>query len=189
MYMNNSKQLQKIAQKIRKEIILMTSEVQSGHYSSSLSIVDLLVALYYSELNHDPKNPNSPNRDRFVLSKGHAAPALYAILVETGYFPVEELKTLRKIGSRLQGHPVSHLLPGLDASSGSLGQGLSTTVGMAIAGKLDQKTIVFSHWMSFGWKVFEVNGHDFTALLTAFKEVRNVKNQPTEIDEWGRVNG
>ena len=100
MYLNNSKRLQKIAQKTRKEIILMTSEVQSGHYSSSLSIVDLLVALYYSELNHGPKNPNSPNWDRFVLSKGHAAPALYVILAETGYLPIDELKTFRQIGSR-----------------------------------------------------------------------------------------
>ena len=141
------------------------------------------------KLNHYPKNPESPEKDRLVIGKGHAAPASYAILSETEYFPVEELKTHRKIGSCLQGHPVSHIRPGLDVSSVSLGQGLSTAVGMAIASELDKKTIAFSHWMSFGWKVFEVNGHDFTALLTAFKKVRKVKNQPTEIDEWGWVNG
>jgi transketolase len=131
--------LKEIAKRIRKHILLMTAKAGSGHYMSSLSTVEILVTLYYNVLNHDPRNSQDNERDRFILSKGHAAPALYAVLAEAGYFPLEELKTLRKFGSRLQGHPESLLLPGIDASSGSLGQGISVAVGMAIAGKLDQK--------------------------------------------------
>ena len=235
MQINNSNELQKIARKIRRRIIIMTSELQSGHYSSSLSIVDLLVALYYSELNHDPKNPNSPDRDRFVLSKGHAAPALYVILAEMDYFPIDELKTFRQIGSRLEGHPKCHLLPGVDATSGSLAQGFSTSTGIALAGKLDKKdyrvftligdgecqegqiweaAMFASHykldnliaivdrnglqsdgpteevmslgnltdkWISFGWHVFEVDGHDMDAILGAFEKIKDIKHKPTVI--------
>jgi transketolase len=133
------KNLKEIAKRIRKHILLMTAEAGSGHYMSSLSTVEILVTLYFNELNHDPKNPKNTDRDRFILSKGHAAPALYAVLAETGYFPLEELKTLRKFGSHLQGHPESLLLPGIDTSSGSLGQGISVGVGMAISAKLDRK--------------------------------------------------
>ncbi|MFA6362443.1 transketolase [Methanoregula sp.] len=131
--------LNNIAKKLRKEILLMTAEAGGGHYMSSLSTVEILVSLYFSEIRINVTNPEDPNRDRFVLSKGHAAPALYAIMAETGYFPVDELKTLRRCGSRLQGHPVMHRLPGLDTSSGSLGQGISTAVGIALAGKMDKR--------------------------------------------------
>jgi transketolase len=223
------------AKKIRRDIILSTAEAGSGHYMSSLSTVEILVSIYHRILNHDPKNPEDADRDRFILSKGHAAPALYAILAEIGYFPIDELKSLRKFGSRLQGHPESQLLPGLDSSSGSLGQGLSIAVGIALAGKLDKKnyrvytllgdgecqegqvweaamagahynldnlTAIIDRnglqssgkieeimslgelkdkWSSFGWKVFEIDGHDFTSLLSAFNHAKNVKNQPAVI--------
>ncbi|WP_407282811.1 transketolase [Methanolobus sp. WCC1] len=137
MGITDTNELENIAQSIRKQIILMTSNAGSGHYSSSLSTVDILVSLYYNILNHDPQNPQDALRDRFVLSKGHAAPALYVTLCELGYFPKDELKTFRQINSRLEGHPKSHLLPGVDASSGSLSQGFSTAAGMALASKLD----------------------------------------------------
>jgi transketolase len=129
--------LKAMARTIRRDILAMTAVAGSGHYMSSLSSVEILVSLYFSVMSYDPEDPAWPGRDRFVLSKGHASPGLYAVLARAGFIPVEELATLRKIGSRLQGHPVSHLLPGLDASSGSLGQGLSTGAGMALAGRLD----------------------------------------------------
>lgn len=131
--------LNTIAKKVRKEILLMTSEACGGHYMSSFSSVEILVSLYFTELIFDAGAPDNPDRDRFVLSKGHAAPALYAVMAEAGYFSVNELKTLRKCGSRLQGHPVMHRLPGLDTSSGSLGQGISTAVGIALSGKMDKR--------------------------------------------------
>lgn len=137
---NKIDKLNQIATKLREDIVLMTAEAGGGHYMSSLSSVEILVSLYLTELRFDVKNLEDPDRDRFVLSKGHAAPALYAIMAEVGYFSVEELKTLRKCGSRLQGHPVLHRLPGLETSSGSLGQGISTAVGIALAGKADQRS-------------------------------------------------
>ena len=125
-----------IACKVRKGIIEGTFNAKSGHPGGSLSIADILTYLYFVEMNVDPANPVAPNRDRFVLSKGHAAPALYAVMAHRGYFPVEELKTLRKVDSRLQGHPSMHYLPGIDISSGSLGQGISAACGMALGAKL-----------------------------------------------------
>lgn len=122
---------------IRQDIVRMLGEAGSGHPGGSLSAADILTVLYFHEMKIDPANPEWPDRDRFVLSKGHAAPVLYAALAEKGYFPKEELKTLRKIGSRLQGHPSMKHLPGVEMSTGSLGQGLSTANGMALAGKLD----------------------------------------------------
>lgn len=125
---------------IRRHIIDMIYEAKSGHVGGSLSCIDILTVLYFHILKHDPKNPNWKDRDRFILSKGHSAPALYAILAEVGYFPIEELKTLRKLGSRLQGHPdLSFNLPGIEVSSGSLGQGLSIAAGIALNAKLDKK--------------------------------------------------
>ncbi len=118
---------------------MMTAEAGGGHYMSSFSCVEILVSLFCAELRIDTENPDNPDRDRFVLSKGHAAPGLYAVMAEAGYFPVDELMTLRKCGSRLQGHPIMHRLPGLDTSSGSLGQGISTAVGIALAGKMDKR--------------------------------------------------
>lgn len=136
----NTVTLKEIARNIRRNILLMTAEAGGGHYMSSFSSIEILVSLFFYELRLDPKHPDNPNRDRFVLSKGHAAPGLYAVMAEAGYFPKEELMTLRKSGTRLQGHPVMHRLPGLDTSSGSLGQGISTSVGIALAGKLDKRS-------------------------------------------------
>lgn len=117
---------------IRTDIIEMLHEAGSGHPGGSLSCTDIMTALYFGGvLDHDPENPSKEDRDRFIMAKGHAAPALYATLAEAGYLPVEELKTLRKIGSRLQGHPDSNLCPGVEVSTGSLGQGLSITAGLA----------------------------------------------------------
>lgn len=117
---------------IRTDIIEMLHEAGSGHPGGSLSCTDIMTALYFGGvLDHDPENPSKEDRDRFIMAKGHAAPALYATLAEAGYLPVEELKTLRKIGSRLQGHPDSNLCPGVEVSTGSLGQGLSIAAGLA----------------------------------------------------------
>jgi len=213
----------------------MTAEAGSGHYMSSLSSVEILVALYFEELRHFPKDPCHPDRDRFLLGKGHTAPALYAVMAESGYFLVEELMTLRKMESRLQGHPISHRLPGLDSSSGSLGQAFSVGVGIALAGKLDKKDYkvyimlgdgelqegqvweaamscahfgldnviaivdrnrlqcdgdtedimalepLRSKWEAFGWRVFDVDGHDLDSLLEVLKKARVVRGQPTVI--------
>lgn len=131
--------LKQNANEIRKGIIKSVHAAKAGHPGGSLSSADILTYLYFVEMNIDPENPNNPDRDRFVLSKGHAAPVLYATLAQRGFFDKEELLTLRKIGSRLQGHPDMNDLPGVDMSTGSLGQGLSTAVGMALAGKLDNK--------------------------------------------------
>jgi transketolase len=130
--------LQARARTIRKHIITSTTEAGSGHPTSSLSAVEVAVALYFGGfLRHDPKNPSWPQRDRFILSKGHAAPLLYAVLAEAGYFPADQLRTLRKLGSPLEGHPNMRRLPGVEASTGSLGQGLSLGIGHALAARLD----------------------------------------------------
>ena len=136
MNSNLKKELSITACKVRMGIIEGTHNAKSGHPGGSLSAADILTYLYFAEMNIDPQNPAKPDRDRFVLSKGHIAPALYATLAHKGFFPVEELKTLRKIGSRLQGHPDMKKIPGVDMSSGSLGQGISAACGMAKAAKL-----------------------------------------------------
>jgi transketolase len=133
------KQLNVWAVKIRKHVIEMLYLAKSGHPGGSLSAVDAIVTLYFHHMNHNPKKPNDPNRDRFILSKGHAAPTLYAVLAECGYFDVKELKQLREINGMLQGHPVCNHIPGVEASTGSLGHGLSFAIGVALAGKLDNK--------------------------------------------------
>ena len=135
----NVEELKLLAKTVRKDIISMLTESRSGHPGGSLSAADIVTTLFFGEMNIDPKNPKDENRDRFVLSKGHAAPVLYSVLARKGYFPVEELNTLRKINSRLQGHPSMKCLPGVDMSTGSLGQGISVAVGMALAGKIDNK--------------------------------------------------
>lgn len=132
-------ELQKMANEVRKGIITGVHSAKAGHPGGSLSAADILTFLYFEEMNVDPKNPQMENRDRFVLSKGHAAPGLYAALAHKGFFPVEDLVTLRKLGSYLQGHPDMRSVPGVDMSSGSLGQGVSAAVGMALGGKMDQK--------------------------------------------------
>ncbi len=131
--------LMEAARNIRIGIIRGTHAAKSGHPGGSLSIADIMAYLYFEEMNIDPADPKAPGRDRFVLSKGHCAPALYATLANRGYFPVEELTTLRKLGSRLQGHPDMTLTPGVDMSAGSLGLGISSAAGMALAAKLDGK--------------------------------------------------
>jgi len=132
--------LESIARRMRRDILEMTTQANSGHPSSSMSCIDLMVALYCGGfLRHDPKRPQWPDRDRFILSKGHASPALYAILAERGYFPHSELGTLRRLGSALEGHPNMRRLPGVEASTGSLGQGLSLGLGHALAGRVDGK--------------------------------------------------
>lgn len=132
-------ELETIANKLRLHVVEMTYAAKSGHPGGSLSSADLMSALYFRVLNHDPSNPQWEDRDRFVLSKGHVAPVLYAALAESGYFSVEDLITLRKMGSKLQGHPVRGKVPGVEMSTGSLGQGLSMACGIALAGKMDGK--------------------------------------------------
>jgi transketolase len=238
--MNNNSELSEtleklsaIALKTRKWIVKMTHAAGSGHPGGSLSAADILTTLYFQIMDHDPAKPDRPDRDRFVMSKGHGAPALYATLAQAGYFPEEELITLRKFGSRLQGHPsMAKKLPGVDMSTGSLGQGLSVASGMAIAGgldkrsyriycllgdgecqegqvweaamgavhyKLDKITAVVDRnkyqidgetksvmcleplapkWQAFGWQVYEVDGHDFSQLITAFEEAKLVTGKP-----------
>ncbi|OPZ73166.1 MAG: Transketolase 1 [Firmicutes bacterium ADurb.Bin456] len=131
------KELENKARVLRRHIIQMISRAGSGHPGGSLSAADIIAALYFHELRLDPAWPEWPDRDRFVLSKGHAAPVLYAALAERGFFPVEELKELRRLGSRLQGHPDMSKVPGVEMSTGSLGQGLSAANGMALAARLD----------------------------------------------------
>lgn len=129
--------LKKTANEIRKGIVTAVYNAKSGHPGGSLSAADIMTYLYFEEMNVDPKDPKKADRDRFVLSKGHIAPALYSTLAHRGYFPVEDLKTLRHVGSYLQGHPDMKHIPGVDMSSGSLGQGISAAVGMALSAKLD----------------------------------------------------
>lgn len=141
--------LKQIAKTIRIDVIRSIAEAGSGHTGGSLGLADIFTVLYFNILNHKPDNPNWPDRDRLILSIGHVAPVLYAALAHSGYFPVDELKTLRKLGSRLQGHPgKEHGLPGIEISSGSLGQGLSVSVGLALAAKYDKKN----------WRVYSIHG-------------------------------
>ncbi|MFH1867617.1 MAG: transketolase [Candidatus Omnitrophota bacterium] len=227
--------LKEEARQLRKDILIMLSEAGSGHTGGSLSCVELIYALYSYKLRYDPKRPEWEDRDRFVLSKGHGCPTLYAILAHFGFFPKEKLKTLRKIGSSLQGHPQLGL-QGLDASTGSLGQGLSIANGMALSAKLDKKkdvrvycllgdgesnegqiweaAMTASHykldnicamidynklqidgflcdvkdmdclkskWESFGWHVFEIDGHDFEQIIDSLDKAQNIKNKPSMI--------
>lgn len=227
--------LERIAVRIRKHVIEMLYRAKSGHPGGSLSSVEAIVALYFSHMNFDPKDPTNPERDRFILSKGHAAPALYSALAESGFFDVKELKDLRKINSMLQGHPVCKCTPGVEASTGSLGHGLSFGVGVALAGKLDKKDYhvyvmvgdgetnegqiweaaasashykldnlialldrnflqidgntedvlrlesVKERWESFGWNVFEIDGHDIRLILETLDKAENHQNKPTMV--------
>lgn len=135
----NKLELQKVANEVRKGIITSVHAAKAGHPGGSLSAAEVFTYLYFEEMNIDPKDPKKADRDRFVLSKGHTAPGLYAALANRGYFPVEDLLTLRHIGSHLQGHPCIQHTPGVDASSGSLGQGISVAVGMALSAKLSKE--------------------------------------------------
>ena len=135
----NTLELKKIANEVRKGIVTATHSAKSGHPGGSLSAADVLTYLYFEEMNVDPAKPDDPDRDRFVLSKGHITPGYYSALAQRGYLPVEELETFRHVGTRLQGHPCKQDLPGIDMSSGSLGQGLSAAVGMALSAKMSGK--------------------------------------------------
>ena len=229
------KEMEAIAKRLRRHIISMIGKAGSGHPGGSLSAVEIVTTLYFKLLRHKPQDPQWPDRDRFVLSKGHAAPLLYATLAECGYFPVEELATLRQLDSRLQGHTDRTVTPGVEMSAGALGQGLSFGIGIALAGRLNlQKYRVYvllgdgecdegqvweaamsaahfkvdnlvaivdnnglqidgwncdvmnlepfnKKWQAFGWHVIEVDGHNFTQLIDAFEQTKQVKGQPSVI--------
>lgn len=146
---NNIQELKKISLEIRKDVVRSLAEAGSGHLGGSLGLADIFTCLYFNILNHKPDMPNWDYRDRLILSIGHVAPVFYAALAHSGYFNPKELMTLRKLGSRLQGHPgKEHGLPGIELSAGSLGQGLSVAVGLALAGKMDKKS----------WNVFSIHG-------------------------------
>lgn len=180
----NKLELMKTANEVRKGIVTAVHSAKAGHPGGSLSAADIFTYLYFEEMNIDPKEPKKADRDRFVLSKGHTAPGLYSVLAQRGYFPVEDLKTLRHTGSYLQGHPDMKHIPGVDMSSGSLGQGISAAVGMAIAGKLDNAdyrvyTLLGDGEIQEG-QVWEA------AMLAAHKKLDNlvviVDNNNLEID-------
>ncbi len=182
-------ELAKIACNVRMGIIEGTFNAKSGHPGGSLSIAEILTYLYFKEMNIDPQNPKDPKRDRFVLSKGHAAPALYATLAQRGFFSPDELLTLRQIGSRLQGHPDMKNIPGVDMSTGSLGQGISTAVGMALSSKhfgdnYNVYTILGDGEIEEGqvWEAAMFAANKKLSNLTAFVDLNNLQIDGT-IDE------
>lgn len=183
----NKEMLLKMANKIRKDIVTAVHAAKAGHPGGSLSAADIYTYLYFQELNIDPYNPCKTDRDRFVLSKGHTAPGYYAALAERGFFPVEDLKTLRHTGSYLQGHPDMKHIPGVDMSSGSLGQGISAAVGMALSAKIYDNTYRVYTLLGDGeiqeGQVWEA------AMLAGFKKLDNlvviVDNNGLQID--GRI--
>lgn len=192
------KQLEINACKARMGVIEGTFNAKSGHPGGSLSSVDILACLYFAKMNVDVQNPQDPDRDRLVLSKGHAAPALYSVLALKGFFPFDELKTLRKSDSRLQGHPSMRMLPGLDMSTGSLGQGISAAVGMALGGKLDHKDYKVYAILGDGeceegqvWEAAMFAAHKKLDNLVVFVDFNNLQidgtldevNAPTPIPE------
>ena len=186
---NFKRQLEKIACKVRIGIIEGVHAARAGHPGGSLSIAEILTYLYFKEMNVDPQDPKNPKRDRFVLSKGHAAHALYATLAQRGYFPPDELITLRQIGSRLQGHPDMKNIPGVDMSTGSLGQGISTAVGMALSSKhfgdnYNVYTILGDGEIEEGqvWEAAMFAANKKLSNLTAFIDLNNLQIDGT-IDE------
>lgn len=230
-------QLRLMVLNLSRTILRITTKAGSGHPSSSLSMIDILTALYLGEvLRHDPQNPDWPGRDRFILSKGHGVPALYAVLAEAGYFDPNLLSTFRETGSPLEGHPNMRRLPGLEASTGSLGQGLSIGLGHALAARVDNRdyrvyvmlgdgeidegqvweatmaasqyhvdnltaivdanrfqqtgavhdimgvlTPLADKWRTFGWRVFEIDGHDMGQILNTFHTAQQIKDTPQMI--------
>lgn len=193
-------ELKNMAQKLRQHIIEMTCRAASGHPGGSLSAADIVAVLYFYQMKHKAKEPKWANRDRFVMSKGHAAPVLYAALAEAGYFPLEYLKTLRQIGSSLQGHIDMLSLPGIEMSTGSLGQGLSAANGMALAGRLDKKDYHVYCLMGDGecqegqiWEAAMTSAHYKLDNLTAIVDhnkyqidgpVEKIKNLKPFTDKW-----
>lgn len=174
--------LESKANRIRQDIIKMLLEAGSGHSAGPLGMTDVFTAFYFHILNHNPKKPHWPDRDRLVLSNGHICPVLYATMAHAEYFPVEELKTLRKLGSRLQGHPHRQVLPGIESTSGPLGSGLSQAIGMALAGKLDGKkyrvyclTSDGEHQEGNTWEAVMFAGKNRLSNLTAFVDRNNIQ--------------
>lgn len=192
-------ELKKKATQIRKDILKMLMLAGSGHTGGSLSIVEILVALYYYKLKHDPKNPEWAQRDRFILSKGHACPALYAVLADCGYFPKDELWGLRKLGCKLQGHAQKGI-PGVEVSSGSLGQGLSIANGIALASRLDKKEMRIYCLMGDGetnegqvWEAAMTSAHyklDQVCAIIDFNKLQidgfccDIKNMGPYVHKW-----
>ena len=174
----DKQQLKTTAAKVRLGIIEGVYNAKSGHPGGSLSAADIFTYLYFKELHIDPQNPKDPDRDRFVLSKGHCAPGLYAALAQRGYFSVDELKKLRHIGAMLQGHPDMKGTPGIDMSSGSLGQGISAAAGMALAGKIDNKDYRVYSLLGDG-EIEE--GQVWEAIEAAFAHAKTVKSKPSVI--------
>lgn len=175
-------ELQSHANNMRQEIVKMVASANSGHPGGSLSATDIVAALYFHEMNVNPENPTDPDRDRFILSKGHASPVLYAALAEKGYLPKEELATFRKLNSRLQGHPSKKMLPGIEQSTGSLGQGLSSGIGMALAGRMDKKDYRVYVLMGDGeiqegmvWEAAMAAGHYGLDNLCAFVDSNHLQ--------------
>ena len=235
MKITNVDALKKIAKEVRKGIIEEVYSAKSGHPGGALSCADILTVLYFNQMNIDEKKPNDSNRDRLVLSKGHASPALYSVLAQKGYFDKELLQTFRKIGSNLQGHPDMNKVAGVDMTTGSLGQGISTAVGMAIASKMDSAgcriycvlgdgeieegqvwealmaasknkldnlcvildnnnlqidgeiekvggmSNITEKFLSFGFNVVNVDGHNIDSLIDAFTTAKQTKEKPTAI--------
>ena len=177
-------ELKKTANEIRKGIVTAVHAAKAGHPGGSLSCADIMTYLYFEEMNIDPKNPKKEDRDRFVLSKGHCAPALYSALAQRGYFPVEELTTLRKLGSHLQGHPCMQHTPGVDMSSGSLGQGVSVATGMALSAKLSNDS--FRVYTMLGDGELEEGQVWEAAMFAGFKKLDNlvyiIDNNGLQID-------
>ena len=183
----SDEELKKVANEVRKGIVTGVHAAKSGHPGGSLGAADIMTYLYFEEMNVDPADPRKADRDRFVLSKGHCAPGLYAVLAERGFFPKEDLETLRHIGSHLQGHPNMNDTPGVDMSTGSLGQGISAAVGMAVAAKHWGDTyrtyaLLADKFRAFKFHVVELaDGNDFDQIRAAFAEARATKGQPTAI--------
>ena len=182
------KQMQALAKRIRRHIISMIGKAGSGHPGGSLSAVEILTSLYFAVLRHNPSDPQWSDRDRFILSKGHAAPLLYAVLAECGYFPVDELLSLRQLDSRLQGHTDRTLTPGVEMSAGSLGQGLSFAIGVALAGRLNLKDYRVYVLLGDGecnegqvWEAAMAAAHFKLDNLVAI-----VDNNGQQIDGWNR---
>jgi transketolase len=196
--------LKKIALEVRRDVLNMTTAAGSGHPGGSMSATDILVTLYFNVMRHDPGKPDWPNRDRFVLSKGHAAPALYAVLAECGYFSKKLLPSLRKLGSPLQGHPDMKRLDGVEMSTGSLGQGLSAALGMALGARMDDLSYQVYCLIGDGesqegqiWEAAMAASHNRVDNLTAIldenrlqidgttKEIMNVSNQRVRWKAFG----
>jgi len=175
--------LEETANQLRQDVIEMITEAGSGHPAGALDMADVFSAFYFHILNHDPKNSNWPERDRLILSNGHICPVQYAALAHSGYFPIEELKTLRKLGSRLQGHPYRRALPGIETSSGPLGEGLAQAIGIALAAHLDKKKYRIYCVMSDGeqdcgsvWEAAMLAGKYKLSNLTAVIDRKNIQS-------------